>query len=211
MDILERIKNVIVKNLVEVKLGTNRPAEKSGETGDREQGEGSGANRGRKSLKAKTKEIAKRWKAERRPEDPKSFRNPPGTENNELDEAKKGRCWTGYKPTPGKKPYSKGSCMKESIKKKVIDALLEATPAWQRKEGKNPKGGLNAKGIASYRRENPGSKLQAAVTEKNPKGKRAKRRSSYCSRSGGQQRKHGIDCSKTPDKPICQARRRWRC
>ena len=24
----------------------------------------------------------------------------------------KGRCWSGYKPTPGKKPYSKGSCMK---------------------------------------------------------------------------------------------------
>jgi len=25
---------------------------------------------------------------------------------------KKGRCWTGYKPTPGKKPFTKGSCMK---------------------------------------------------------------------------------------------------
>ena len=24
----------------------------------------------------------------------------------------KSRCWTGYKPTPGKKPYSKGSCRK---------------------------------------------------------------------------------------------------
>lgn len=24
----------------------------------------------------------------------------------------KGRCWTGYKPTPGKKPFTKGSCMK---------------------------------------------------------------------------------------------------
>ena len=24
----------------------------------------------------------------------------------------KGRCWSGYKPTPGKKAYSKGSCMK---------------------------------------------------------------------------------------------------
>ena len=25
---------------------------------------------------------------------------------------KKGRCWSGYKPTPGKKAFSKGSCMK---------------------------------------------------------------------------------------------------
>lgn len=25
----------------------------------------------------------------------------------------KGRCWTGYKPVPGKKPYSDGSCVKE--------------------------------------------------------------------------------------------------
>ena len=24
----------------------------------------------------------------------------------------KGRCWAGYKPTPGKKPFTKGSCMK---------------------------------------------------------------------------------------------------
>ena len=29
------------------------------------------------------------------------------------DDKKKGRCWTGYKPTPGKKPYSDGSCQKE--------------------------------------------------------------------------------------------------
>ena len=28
------------------------------------------------------------------------------------------RCWTGYKPVPGKKPYSKGSCAPDSGKKK---------------------------------------------------------------------------------------------
>ena len=43
---------------------------------------------------------------------------------------------------------------------------LHKTAAWTRKEGKDPKGGLNAKGVASYRRENPGSKLQTAVTKK---------------------------------------------
>jgi len=43
---------------------------------------------------------------------------------------------------------------------------MAKTAAWTRKEGKDPKGGLNAKGVASYRRENPGSKLQTAVTKK---------------------------------------------
>jgi hypothetical protein len=46
-------------------------------------------------------------------------------------------------------------------KKKVM-----ASPAWQRKEGKSASGGLNRKGIASYRRANPGSKLSMAVTTK---------------------------------------------
>jgi hypothetical protein len=39
-----------------------------------------------------------------------------------------------------------------------------STPAWTRKEGKSESGGLNKKGVASYRRENPGSKLKMAVT-----------------------------------------------
>lgn len=71
--------------------------------------------------------------------------------------------------------------------------------------------GMTAKGVASYRRRNPGSKLKTAVTEKKPTGARAKRRKSYCSRSAGQMKMHGISCSKTPKKRICAARRRWRC
>ena len=39
-----------------------------------------------------------------------------------------------------------------------------STPAWQRKEGKSESGGLNRKGIASYRRANPGSKLSMAIS-----------------------------------------------
>ena len=39
----------------------------------------------------------------------------------------------------------------------------------------------------------------------------AKRRTSYCARSKGQMSMHNIDCSKTPDKRICAARRRWNC
>ena len=71
--------------------------------------------------------------------------------------------------------------------------------------------GMTAKGVAKYRRQNPGSKLKTAVTEAKPTGKRAKRRKSYCSRSKGQMKMHGINCSKTPKKRICAARRRWNC
>jgi len=64
-----------------------------------------------------------------------------------------------------------------------------STPAWQRSEGKNPEGGLNAKGVASYRRANPGSKLKTAVTTKpsklDPDSKDAKRRKSFCARMSG--------------------------
>ena len=60
------------------------------------------------------------------------------------------------------------------------------SPAWQRKEGKDPSGGLNKKGVASYRRQNPGSKLQTAVTTKPSKlkkgSKAANRRKSFCAR-----------------------------
>jgi len=63
------------------------------------------------------------------------------------------------------------------------------TAAWTRKEGKDPKGGLNKKGVESYRKENPGSKLQTAVTtppSKLKKGsKAAKRRKSFCARMSG--------------------------
>ena len=67
--------------------------------------------------------------------------------------------------------------------------VIEASAAWQRKEGKNPEGGLNKKGIASYRKENPGSKLSMAVTtppsKLKPGSKSANRRKSFCARMGG--------------------------
>ena len=67
----------------------------------------------------------------------------------------------------------------------VTDEELFETAAWRRKEGKSPSGGLNAKGIASYRRENPGSKLKKAVTGKvKPGSKAAKRRKSFCAQIG---------------------------
>ena len=72
--------------------------------------------------------------------------------------------------------------------------------------------GMTEAGVRAYRRKNPGSKLQTAVTGKVKKGsKDAKRRKSFCARSAGQAKMHNINCKKTPNKRICQARRRWRC
>ena len=85
------------------------------------------------------------------------------------------------------------------------------TPAWQRKAGQNPAGGLNEAGRRSAKAQGmnlkpPVSKKQAA---KSPKS--AARRRSYCARSEGQMKMHNVDCSKTPEKRICKARRKWEC
>ena len=105
-----------------------------------------------------------------------------------VDEAKK--CWPGYKKKGTQKLFGKtyNRCVKEG-NITFSQFMIEASAAWQRKEGKNPKGGLNAAGVASYRRQNPGSKLQTAVTTKpsklKPGSKDAKRRKSFCARMGG--------------------------
>ena len=71
--------------------------------------------------------------------------------------------------------------------------------------------GMTAKGVAAYRRKNPGSKLKTAVTEKKPSSKaRAARRKSFCARSAGQMKKFP-KAAKDPNSRLRQARRRWRC
>jgi hypothetical protein len=71
--------------------------------------------------------------------------------------------------------------------------------------------GMTKKGVAKYRRQNPGSKLKTAVTEKKPSSKaRAARRKSYCARSAGQMKKFP-KAARNPNSRLRQARRRWRC
>lgn len=89
------------------------------------------------------------------------------------------------------------------------------TPAWTRNEGKDlKKGGLNRKGIASYRKANPGSKLSMAVTTKPSKLKKGSkawnRRKSFCSRSAGQM-KMWPKAAKDSNSRLRQARRKWNC
>lgn len=96
----------------------------------------------------------------------------------------KDACWKGYTAVGTKKKNGK------EVPNCVPEEMEEAkTAAWQRKEGKSPTGGLNKKGIASYRKENPGSKLSMAVTtppsKLDPEGKAAKRRKSFCARMSG--------------------------
>lgn len=207
------------------------------------------------------------------------------------------RCWTGYKPVPGKKPYSKGSCTKEDIEYEIeyyemldednvkhthvahyendngewmaklliqakndkdaiaqatdhagqgpfkglnvrkvqkVDTImeeidedeyenfddyeqaLEESAAWKRKEGKNPEGGLNRKGVASYRKEHPGSKLSTAVTTPPSKlkagSKSAKRRKSFCARMKGMKsRLTSAKTARDPDSRINKSLRKWNC
>jgi hypothetical protein len=218
-----------------------------------------------------------------------------------------GRCWEGYKPTPGKKPYEEGSCIKKaeiepdsqyvkisgkdgwhkivdikdtgihahksgggnvytvqshsgqkhdvhqskitshafgsdivSLNKHVdfefyddgsIDAIIpdgfpkdletrlvkqleklgytEMLDKGLKAEHKSSKGGMTAAGVAAYRRENPGSKLQTAVSEKNPTGKRAKRRKSFCARMSGNPGPMKDDKGRPTRKAL--ALKRWRC
>jgi hypothetical protein len=63
---------------------------------------------------------------------------------------------------------------------------MAKSPAWQRKAGKNPEGGLNAKGRAAYKRETGGTlkpPVSAKQAKKSPKS--AARRKSFCARMGG--------------------------
>jgi len=72
--------------------------------------------------------------------------------------------------------------------------------------------GMTKKGVAAYRRANPGSKLKTAVTGKVKAGsKDAKRRKSYCARSLGQLKRSSTKTKNDPNSRIRQARRRWKC
>ena len=71
--------------------------------------------------------------------------------------------------------------------------------------------GMTKKGVAAYRKANPGSKLKTAVTGKVKAGsKDAKRRKSFCARSAGQM-KQFPKAAKNPNSRLRQARKRWKC
>ena len=90
---------------------------------------------------------------------------------------------------PGKK-YAKGG---------------STSPAWQRSEGKNPEGGLNAAGRASYNRETGGN-LKAPQPEGGP------RKKSFCARMEGMKKKNtSSETANDPDSRINKSLRKWKC
>ena len=94
--------------------------------------------------------------------------------------------------------------------------LLSETAAWQKSSGKNKNGGLNQKGVNSYRREHPGSKLKTAVTTKpsklKPGGKAAKRRKSFCARMSGMKKSRtSAKTAHDPNSRINKSLRKWNC
>jgi len=96
------------------------------------------------------------------------------------------------------------------------DDILSEAAAWQKKSGKNKNGGLNKKGVASYRREHPGSKLQTAVTTKPSKlkkgSKASKRRKSFCGRMKGMKKSRtGAKTKRDPNSRINKSLRKWNC
>jgi len=111
----------------------------------------------------------------------------------------------------------KGAANWGNSKKEEVEYVDEAkSAAWQRKEGKRESGGLNQKGVDSYRAANPGSKLKTAVTTEPSKlkkgSKSANRRKSFCARMGGMKKRlTSAKTARDPDSRINKALRKWNC
>ena len=123
-----------------------------------------------------------------------------------VTRAEKLNDFTAEKPAKGGKNYMKDE----------VEYVEEGSAAWQKKEGKRESGGLNQKGVDSYRRANPGSKLKTAVTTEPSKlkkgGKAAGRRKSFCSRMKGMKSKlTSAKTARDPDSRINKSLRKWNC
>jgi hypothetical protein len=110
-------------------------------------------------------------------------------------------CWSGYEMVGKKKKNGK-----------KVPNCVPVKEDWNKINKQDKTDGLSQKAVNAYRRENPGSKLKTAVTEKNPTGKRASRRKSFCSRMGGMKKRlTNPENARDPDSPINKALRRWNC
>jgi len=140
---------------------------------------------------------------------------PSGSKEEQLDEAGK-KCWPGYEKKGTQKLF--GKTYNRCVKKEQLSnwrselGILELLEDWQSKNRKDGVDGLSQSTVDAYRRENPGSKLQTAVTEKKPTGKRADRRKSFCRRMKGMKAKlTSAKTARDPDSRINKALRRWNC
>ena len=87
---------------------------------------------------------------------------------------------------------------------------MAISPAWQRKEGKDPKGGLNAKGRASYNKATGGNLKPPAPKPKTKKDEARKK--SFCARMSGMKAKlTSAKTAKDPNSRINKSLRAWNC
>ena len=150
----------------------------------------------------------------------------------QINEKKGQKCWPGYEKKGTKIMFGKryNNCVKkeefsdwrnelgyegkDDSKKLQEDDMKGMSVKSGHKRPTKAGAGMTKKGVEAYRRRNPGSKLQTAVTTKPSKlkkgSKAANRRKSYCARSAGQMKKFP-KAAKDPNSRLRQARRRWNC
>ena len=82
---------------------------------------------------------------------------------------------------------------------------MKKSAVWTRKEGKNPKGGLNAKGRASAKAQ--------GMNLKPPQPEGGSRKDSFCARMEGMKKKKltSAKTAKDPDSRINKSLRAWKC
>lgn len=81
---------------------------------------------------------------------------------------------------------------------------MAKSPAWQRKEGKSPTGGLNAKGRASAKKQ--------GMNLKPPQPEGGSRKKSFCARMEGMKSKLTSEkTAKDPDSRINKSLKKWKC
>ena len=81
---------------------------------------------------------------------------------------------------------------------------MAKSPAWQRKEGKDPSGGLNEKGRRPVKAQD--------MNLKRPQPEGGPRKRSFCARMEGMKKKLTSEKTKRdPDSRINKSLRKWRC
>lgn len=118
------------------------------------------------------------------------------------------KCWKGK--------HKEGTKIKGGVRVNNCVPNEGVEEDWQKVNRKDKTAGMSKKAVKAYRRENPGSKLQTAVTTKPSKlkkgSKSAKRRKSFCSRMKGMKKSRtSAKTKRDPNSNINKALRRWNC
>ena len=117
---------------------------------------------------------------------------------------------------PTEKEYKDSVKSGTSSKYESYDWRAELEEDWQKTNRQDKTDGMSQKAVNAYKRENPGSKLKTAVTQKPSTlkrgSKKAKRRKSFCSRMKGMKKRlTSAKTARDPDSRINKALRRWNC